>query len=95
MTVSTILGDQLDRRILRPTPTHEPPDFSHRDQLVLDFVSDSGRRLEPDLRGRLLGHPADPLRVQGPDGRAYELPRASVLVFGGDQVYPTPSRAAS
>ena len=42
VAASTILGDQLDRRLLRPTPAHDVTDFSHREQLVLDFVSDSG-----------------------------------------------------
>ncbi|WAS98744.1 hypothetical protein [Nannocystis punicea] len=93
VAVSTALGDQLDRRILRPTPTHELTDFAHRDQLVLDFVSDSGDGWNPTYAVAYWAtRPI--LRVQGPHGRAYELPRASVLVFGGDQVYPTPSRAA-
>ncbi|MCY1062052.1 hypothetical protein [Nannocystis sp. SCPEA4] len=93
VAVSTILGDQLDRRILRPAPSHEPTDFSHREQLVLDFVSDSGDGWNPTYAVAYWAtRPI--LRVHGMHGRAYELPRASVLVFGGDQVYPTPSRAA-
>jgi hypothetical protein len=93
VAASTILGDQLDRRLLRPTPAHDVTDLSHRDQLVLDFVADSGDGWNSTYAVAYWAtRPI--LRVQGPRGRAYELPRAAVMVFGGDQVYPTPSRDA-
>lgn len=93
VAVSTLLGDQLDRRLLRPTPAHEVTDLAHREQLVLDFVSDSGDGWNSTYAVAYWATRSI-LRVHGLHGRAYELPRAGVLVFGGDQVYPTPSRAA-
>lgn len=93
VAVSTVLGGQLDRRLLRPMPAAEVTDFSHREHLVLDFVADTGDGWNSTYAVAYWAtRPI--LRVQGLHGRAYELPRAGVFVFGGDQVYPTPSRAA-
>lgn len=93
VAVSTALGGQLDRRTLRPAPAVDVTDLSHREQLVLDFVADTGDGWNSTYAVAYWAtRPI--LRVQGPHGRAYELPRAAILVFGGDQVYPTPSRAA-
>jgi Formate hydrogenlyase subunit 3/Multisubunit Na+/H+ antiporter, MnhD subunit len=60
-----------------------------RDELWLDYVADTGDGFHATYAvAYSLGQ--ESLTVEGVDR---PLPRANVLVFGGDQVYPTPSPA--
>jgi hypothetical protein len=106
--ISLLVGEQSDRRIVQalaarrqefydhtthyrdgangPQPLHDRP----REELWLDFVSDTGDGWNPTYAVAYAA--AQPsLRVRT-NGGEVELPRGDVLVFGGDEVYPTPSR---
>lgn len=59
--------------------------------LWLDYVCDTADGWNPTYA--IAWTVAQPrLEVAAPDGTAYATRRADVLVFGGDQVYPAPSR---
>ena len=61
------------------------------EDLWVDFVADSGDGWNPTYAiARAVA--AQRLRVVTPDMKTLELPRARVLVVGGDLVYPTPTR---
>lgn len=73
--------------------------FDAKDDFWLDYCADTGDGWNSTYavarllaRAELMVLPAEP----GPDGEPantppHKLPRAKVLVFGGDEVYPTPS----
>ncbi len=106
--VSLLVGEHSDRRIVQalaarrqayydhsihyrdgargPQPRHD----TRRDQLWIDFACDTGDGFNPTYAvAYAMAQPS--LTVAGPAG-ATTLPRGDVLVFGGDEVYPTPSR---
>jgi 3',5'-cyclic AMP phosphodiesterase CpdA len=102
---SAIVGEQSDRRVVqaiaergadvhdystRPGPDGEPVP---RDGLWIDYLSDTGDGFNPTYAcAYLLAQPE--LALDAPDGTHHRLPRADVLVLGGDEVYPAPSREA-
>jgi hypothetical protein len=105
---SNVIGERSDRRIVQALAARRQAFYDHaihyrdgargpqpepdrpRDELWLDFVSDTGDGWNSTYAvAYATSQPA--LRVQGPDG-AVDLPRGDVLVFGGDEVYPSPSR---
>lgn len=62
-----------------------------RDAITLDFICDTGDGWNPTYAiAYAASQPVLPVRDG--NGALIELPRADVLVFGGDEVYPTPSR---
>jgi Calcineurin-like phosphoesterase len=64
-----------------------------RDEIWIDYVCDTGDGWNPTYGvAYTASQPAIALRAEG-SGEVHRLPRADVLVFGGDEVYPTPSRA--
>jgi hypothetical protein len=87
-----LFGTYADRRELQAAlsaPAHH--DYSDRDELWLDYVADLGDGWDSTYTvARLLAEPT--LAPRGVVGAA--LPRGSILVMGGDQVYPAPSRSA-
>ena len=102
---SAIVGEQSDRRVVqalaaRRAEIHDcstvpGPDgvAVPRDGLWLDYLADTGDGFNPTYTGAyLLAQPS--LTLGAPDGATHRLPRADVLVLGGDQVYPAPSREA-
>ena len=106
--VSLFVGEQSDRRIIQALASrrHEYYDYTiHytegrrgpvprrdrvRDEVWLDFISDTGDGWNSTYAIAYAAAQRS-LTVSG-DPAAVELPRADVLVFGGDQVYPSPSR---
>lgn len=68
------------------------PDMSReRDELWLDFICDTGDGWNPTYA--IAYAAAQPqLNTKDAEGNEFVLPRGDVLVFGGDEVYPTPSR---
>jgi hypothetical protein len=76
----------------RDTP-HGPlrDDARPREDLWIDFVCDTGDGWNPTYA---IAYAAAQNRLQVSDGSGgvLDLPRGDVLVFGGDEVYPTPSR---
>ncbi|HEX5633985.1 MAG TPA: metallophosphoesterase, partial [Gemmatimonadales bacterium] len=102
---SMIVGERSDRRIIQALAARQPDvyDYTHhyvegdaepspapdrpREELWLDYVADTGDGWNSTYAvAWALAQPTLAL----PDGSA--LPRADVLVFGGDQVYPAASR---
>lgn len=94
--VSTLFGEFADRReamvAARPIDPNQIDavyNFSTKQELWFDFVADTGDGWNPTYAiARLLSAPA--LQVSNFDA---PLPMGSILVMGGDQVYPTASRA--
>jgi hypothetical protein len=108
--VSLVIGEQSDRRIVQALAARRQEYYDHsihyldgprgpqpqkdrpRSELWLDFISDTGDGWNPTYAvAYAAAQPALRIEVAG---EPRELPRADVLVFGGDQVYPTPSRQA-
>jgi 3',5'-cyclic AMP phosphodiesterase CpdA len=102
---SAIVGEQSDRRIVQALAARgaEVYDYSvvtddagrvtPRDELWIDYLADTGDGFNPTYAcAYLLAQPV--LSVCAPDASTHRLPRADVLVLGGDQVYPAPSREA-
>jgi hypothetical protein len=102
---SAIVGEQSDRRIVQALADSREDihDYSvriaddgrpvPREGLWIDYLSDTGDGFNPTYTcAYLLAQPR--LEVTAPDGSRHVLPRADVLVLGGDQVYPSPSRIA-
>jgi hypothetical protein len=104
--MSSIVGEQSDRRIVQAlaTRTADVHDYSvraagadepslPRDGLWIDYLADCGDGFNPTYAcAYLLAQPE--LALPGPDGRTHRLPRADLLVLGGDMVYPAPGRDA-
>jgi hypothetical protein len=100
---SAIVGEQSDRRVLqavaerhadvldyRVTPSADDRPLP-REGLWIDYLADTGDGFNPTYASaHALAQPT--LSVAGADGTTHVLPRADVLVLGGDQVYPGPSR---
>ncbi|HEV2746857.1 MAG TPA: hypothetical protein VGW34_06115 [Allosphingosinicella sp.] len=97
VAISTVLGQAADRReamaaanAVEPQPFDVSFDYSARGtaDFWLDFIADTGDGWNSTFAmARLLAR--DSLV---PDGASEPLQRGSILVLGGDQVYPTASR---
>lgn len=93
--ISSLFGEHADRRVLDALAQRDatPCDFSRHDELWLDYVSDTGDGWNPTYAvAHQVAQPC--LAVREPGGAEHATRRGQVLVFGGDQVYPTPSRDA-
>jgi hypothetical protein len=91
VVVASVLGAQADHRALEALQASGSAvfDFSGRPALTLDYLADTGDGW--DSTYTLAYHLAQPtLHPAGGD----VLPRGDVLILGGDEVYPTPARAA-
>lgn len=107
--VSLFVGEQSDRRIVQALASRRQEFYDHtihyrdgargpqpmkdraRDELWLDFICDTGDGWNSTYAVAYAAAQRS-LGVVGDLG-AVQLPRADLLVFGGDQVYPSPSRA--
>jgi hypothetical protein len=92
--VAGIFGAYSDKRELQQGGVFEQSVFVHDgDDLWLDFVADTGDGFDATYSvATMLA--AEQLAVSTPDGDSATLPRGSVLVMGGDQVYPSGNTAA-
>jgi hypothetical protein len=64
-----------------------------RDEIWIDYISDTGDGWNSTYAvAYIASQPAVEVGVDGAAER-HRLPRGDLLVFGGDEVYPTPSRA--
>jgi Calcineurin-like phosphoesterase len=87
--ISALFGRFTDKRELQTLP-QEIFNYSWRRQLWFDYLSDTGDGFEPTYAmAWLLSRRR--LDVEGVEDR---LPRADVLLLGGDQVYPSASPEA-
>jgi hypothetical protein len=86
VAVSSLFAGYADRREVQAALPSPPVRIDPgQDGLWIDYVADLGDGFDPTYTvAWLLGRPA--LEVAGK-----RLPRGDVLVFGGDEVYPTPS----
>ena len=88
--LSLIFGSRADYRIIEAlqTPQPKPFDYSGEKDLWLDFVADLGDGWNSTYSvASLLARPSLKLKDYN-----LELPRAKVLIMGGDEVYPLASR---
>jgi len=104
VATSTFLGADFDRRQIDPrtSETYALFDFTTRpgpdgapeprEEIVLDYISDTGDGWDPTYAVAYTATRPQ-LELEAPDGQRHRTRRGEVLVFGGDQVYPTPSRA--
>ena len=97
VAISTVFGEFADRRIAIAAadpsgpealdPVHDYHDRGAGD-FWLDYLADTGDGWDATYAmARLVS-----ARELRPDGAAQPLPRGSLLILGGDQVYPTASR---
>ena len=96
---SMIVGERSDRRLMLALSSREDNVFDYtgvgasgntRDELWLDFICDTGDGWNPTYA--IAYAASQPRLVVRSEGKDIVLPRADVLVFGGDEVYPAPSR---
>ncbi len=106
--VSLAVGTQSDRRIVQALAARRQEFYDHslhyrdggrgpqpdrsrpRDELWVDFVCDTGDGWNSTYA---VAYAAAQRALRVHDGEAvHDLPRGDVLVFGGDEVYPAPSR---
>jgi hypothetical protein len=88
VAISALFGAYADKREIQAALT-EPVvhDYAGRRELWLDYVADTGDGFEPTYSvARLVA--ADHLDLDAAAGPLH-LPRADLVVLGGDQVYPT------
>ncbi len=108
--VSKIIGEQSDRRLMLALASSEIKIFdytkkyrlennkpeaitdSNRDELWLDFIADTGDGWNSTYS--VAYYAAKPELNLKSANTAFETKRGEVLVFGGDEVYPTPSKKA-
>ena len=103
---STLFGRHADHRLLEALAHdgEEIHDHTHPDQdgdderpspqeFWLDYVSDVGDGWHSTYAiAYYLAQPS--LTVQDTEGRTHSTTRGAILIFGGDEVYPTPSPLA-
>ncbi|WP_162415465.1 metallophosphoesterase [Cyclobacterium roseum] len=84
--LSSVFGNFADRRELQAALDQEIQfyDYSDREEMWLDFISDLGDGFNPTFTL------ADLLARESLTLRGKSLKRGEVLVMGGDEVYPTP-----
>jgi Calcineurin-like phosphoesterase len=106
--VSLVVGEQSDRRIVQALASRRQEYYDHsihyrdgargpqpqrdrpRDQLWLDFICDTGDGWNSTYA---VAYAAAQRALRVQHGAAHhDLPRGDVLVFGGDEVYPSPTR---
>jgi Calcineurin-like phosphoesterase len=87
--LSSVLGDYLDKRELQETaPGDVIEEFADRNSMWIDFVADTGDGFDATYTVAW-SVSQDSITVEHD-----ELPRGELLVFGGDEVYPTASAEA-
>ncbi len=92
--MSAIMGEEFDRRQMDPRAYDDYPvfDFSDRDELVFDYVADTGDGWNSTYAVALAAtRPV--LELRDPTGAVHQTRRGDIFVFGGDEIYPTPSRS--
>ena len=92
--VSWLFGRYADRRVIAAIGGSPQPAFDYSqtdDDFWFDYVSDIGDGWNPTYA---VAHQVaqSTLEVTASDGAAQRLRRGRLLLFGGDQVYPYPTR---
>ena len=90
--ISGLFGNFADKREIQSALVDKTPSFNYqdRDDIWLDYVADLGDGFNSTYSiAYLLAQPS--LKINGGNTRV-ELERSSILMMGGDQVYPVASR---
>ncbi|WP_447978508.1 hypothetical protein [Candidatus Nitrospira bockiana] len=93
VVVSTVFGRHSDPRRIEALFADRDGaplvyDYSESDDVWIDYVADVGDGWDPTYAVAYhLGR--NKLPVVDPDGGRHDTPRGRILVFGGDEVYPT------
>ncbi len=101
VAVSSVFGQYSDHRLVEVLAVHKQPvdyhdytkkeDGREREEIWIDYVSDTGDGW--DSTYAIAYYASQPsLSVTESDGQAYHTRPGSILILGGDEVYPTPSR---
>jgi hypothetical protein len=99
VAVSTIFGRHADYRLLEalgrgPATIYDytkREDGQTRDEIWIDYVADTGDGWDSTYAVAYYATRAQ-LAAQAPDGTEHQTERGQILIFGGDEVYPTPTR---
>lgn len=109
VALSTIIGEQSDKRIIQALASSKKEffDYTHLhsesggqclsekdkpcEEIWIDYISDTGDGWNPTYAVAYYAS-AHELRLKYGD-KTYDTERGSVLIFGGDEVYPTPSKS--
>lgn len=100
VVLSSVFGSYADKRETQGAAKQEAFDYAGEDEpFWLDFVADVGDGFDSTYAvASLLGRRELTLAKRGedgkPEGAGTQTRRGRVLVMGGDEVYPTPSRDA-
>jgi hypothetical protein len=104
VALSTVLGEDFDRRQIDPRAVESYAPFDHgvrigpdgasspRDEIVVDYIADTGDGWDSTYAVAYTAT-RPTLGLADPAGGRHVTRRGDVLVLGGDEVYPTPSRA--
>ena len=108
--VSSIIGGQSDRRLMLALTHAENKYYDYtryykiegdkafsdgkteRKELWLDFIADTGDGWNSTYS--VAYYASKPVLELGYEGKKYNTKRGSILIFGGDEVYPSPSKKA-
>ena len=98
LAVSNVFGRHSDSRLIEALASQPQGEFRFEPDAAtgefwLDYVSDVGDGWNPTF-AIAQGIAADRLGVADGAGAVHDTRGGAVLVFGGDEVYPYPSRAA-
>lgn len=94
VVVSTMFGKSADRRILDAIvhPNVQPCHRETGEELWIDYVSDTGDGWNSTYA---VAHAVSQPELEvAHEGQHVRTKRGTLLVFGGDEVYPTPTREA-
>ncbi len=110
MIFSTLIGKQSDKRIIQALSSAKKEFYDYsffyndkgdkseidrsrpRREIWLDYISDTGDGWNPTYA--VAYHASNPELELNNNGSIIKTKRGEVLVFGGDEVYPTPSKEA-
>ncbi len=108
VTFSTIIGQQSDKRLIQALASSRKEFFdythyhktengkvisipeNHRKEIWIDYISDTGDGWNPTYA--VAYYASSPEMELKTEEVSYNTKRGDVLVFGGDEVYPTPSK---
>ncbi len=93
--VSDLFGTRADYRLIESfTAKQDLFDYSHQNEIWIDYVADLGDGWDPTFAvARTMAEPELSVSVRG-SSQAHATFRGRVLVMGGDEVYPTADREA-
>lgn len=112
VVISTLIGEQSDRRIIQALSTVKEDyfDFSchykdvdgspsldaskERSEIWIDYICDTGDGWNSTygVAYYACAHNLELANTSGKSDKRYSTKRGDILVFGGDEVYPTPSK---